>query len=79
MRGAMNKREMSKRAKQSQLEFDIVKKHLSETDLESLVRWWIEVQTYKLKRETLDEMPLRLTHSINEIQSIIDEFKIGIN
>ena len=75
----MNKREMSKRAKQSQLEFDIVKKHLSETDLESLVRWWIEVQTYKLKRETLDEMPLRLTHSINEIQSIIDEFKIGIN
>ncbi|MEY3824531.1 MAG: hypothetical protein RLZZ13_453 [Pseudomonadota bacterium] len=75
----MNKREMSKRAKQSQLEFDIVKKHLSETDLESLVRWWIEVQTYKLKRETLEEMPLRLTHSINEIQSIIDEFKIGIN
>jgi len=75
----MNKREMSKRAKQSQLEFDIVKKHLSETDLESLVRWWIEVQTYKLKRETLDEMPLRLTHSINEIQSIIDEFKIDIN
>jgi hypothetical protein len=75
----MNKREMDKRAKQRQLEFDIIKKHLSETDLESLVRWWIEVQTYKLKRETLDEMPLRLTNSINEIQSIIDEFKIDVN
>jgi hypothetical protein len=70
---------MNDKSKQFQLEFDIIKKHLSETDLESLVRWWVEVQTYKLKRDTLDEMPLRLTNSINEIQSIINEFKINNN
>ena len=70
---------MNDKSKQFQLEFDNIKKHLSETDLESLVRWWVEVQTYKLKQDTLDEMPLRLTDSINEIQSIINEFKININ
>lgn len=71
---------MSKKLRtQIEIENKIIFDYLHSTKIEEVVRLWIERQTYNLKRNNLEEMPIYITNSIEEIQKFVDEFKHNIN
>lgn len=71
---------MSKKLRtQIEIENKIIFDYLHSTKIEEVIRLWIERQTYNLKRDTLEEMPIYITNSIEEIQKFVDEFKHNIN
>ena len=71
----MNKKERER----IELETKIIFDYLETSKIEDIIRLWIDRQTYYLKRNNLEEMPIYITNSIEEIQKFVDEFKHNIN
>jgi hypothetical protein len=71
----MNKKERER----IELETKIIFDYLETSKIEDIIRLWIDRQTYYLKRNNLEEMPIYITHSIEDIQKFIDEFKHNLN
>lgn len=71
----MNKKERER----IELETKIIFDYLETSKIEDIIRLWIDRQTYYLKRNNLEEMPLYITHSIEDIQKFINEFKHNLN
>lgn len=71
---------MSKKERERiELETKIIFDYLETSKIEDIIRLWIDRQTYYLKRNNLEEMPIYITHSIEDIQKIINEFKHNPN
>jgi len=71
---------MSKKlSKKIEIENKIIFDYLDKTDIEEIIRLWIERQTYNLKRDTLDNFPIYITQAIQDLQSMINDFKHSVN
>lgn len=71
---------MSKKlSQQIEKENKIIFDYLHSTDIEEIVRMWIERQTYNLKRDNLEEFPFYITEAIQDLQSMINDFKHNVN